>query len=179
MSQQKRAALRDQIVEGQPSIRDFIESSKGNPQVWDFTAYSFELGFEAMWDLARADHRGLLNLPLLSLWRQSIELSLKSAIVGIGGTLDKKSGHELPELFKQLVQLSSEQGLCNNDDITRSVQEMVEFTQKFDPHADRFRYPSKRDGTPYEDVNVDLDKLFQAHDIIVGYCFGTCVELGY
>lgn len=181
MSLERREALIDKISEKQPSIRNFLKDAHQGMNLlsgWEFSAFSFETGFEAMWDLARADNRGLMEMPLLSLWRQSIELNLKSAIIEIGGDLNENSGHDLIKLFKKLVELSSEQGLCNDDGHTQSVQKMIEFTQSFDRFSDRFRYPSNKHGEPYKPISIDLDKLFQAHFIIVSYCVGTCVELG-
>jgi HEPN domain-containing protein len=148
---------------------------------WVLMSYSFQRGFEAMWDLAQADHPDhspLLEMPLLSLWRQSIELTLKSCILEIGGSLDKRYGHKLQDLFEEFKTLSTNGGLNNNDDLTRNVQEMIAFTQSFDPYADRFRYPTNKQGDAYKGINIDLEKLFKAHWIIVTYCEGAVAELG-
>jgi hypothetical protein len=116
-------------------------------------------------------------MPLLSLWRQSIELTLKSCILEIDGTWDKHDGHKIDILFERFKIFSTSGGLNNDDDLTRNVQEMIAFTQSFDPYADRFRYPTNKQGDAYNDINIDLEKLFQAHWIIVTYCEGTVVEL--
>lgn len=182
MSLQKREALVGNIVDKQSSVRGFMKDLPAGSCLlagsWDFMSFSFQQGFEAMWDLARADHRGLLNMPLLSLWRQSIELTLKSCILEIGGSLDKKNGHKLQDLFEKLTKTSAKAGLNNDDDLTKNVQEMIDFAHSIDPYADRFRYPANKHGDPYEGIDIDLDKLFQAHWIIVNYCEGTVAELG-
>jgi hypothetical protein len=49
--------------------------------------------------------------------------------------------------------------------------------QSFDPFADRFRYPSTKDGKPFEGIAADLDELFQAHWIIVTWCEGAAIEV--
>lgn len=54
---------------------------------------------------------------------------------------------------------------------------MIGVVQSFDPFADRFRYPAKRDGKPYTGIAVDLDELFQAHWIITTWCEGAAMEL--
>ena len=180
MSLQHRDALVEQIVEMQPSIRGFVSNSStcliaGS---WDLASYSFQCGFEAMWDLAHADHNRPLNSPLLSLWRQSVELALKSAIRNIEGGIKEKLNHDLKKLFQKLVKISTDAGLSHDDDLTRDVEKMIEQVQSFDPFADRFRYPENKKGKSYKGIAVDLDKLFQAHWIIVTWCEGVVAELG-
>ena len=88
MSYQKREALVERVVELQPVFGKFVKDAPiGIEDSWDGVSYSFEKGFEAMWDLAVADRNGLLERPLLSLWRQSIELAIKSAILEIADDL--------------------------------------------------------------------------------------------
>jgi hypothetical protein len=181
MSLQHRNALAGQIVEMQPSIRGFVSDSSSVCLIagsWDMMSYSFQCGFEAMWDLARADNGGLLELPLLSLWRQSVELSFKSAISDIEGGIEKSPNHDLTKLFQKLAKISTDVGLSLDDDLTRDVEAMIEQVQSFDPFADRFRYPENKRGESYEGITVDLDKLFQAHWIIVTWCEGVVVEIG-
>lgn len=181
MSLQKREELVGKIVDEHLSLCGFIKDLPAGSCViagsWSLVSFGFQQGFEAFWDLAYCDNRGLLNMPLLSLWRQSIELTLKCSILEIGGRLDKKSGHKLQDLFEELTIKSTDGGLDNDDDLTKNVREMIYYTQSFDPYADRFRYPSNKNGDPYEGIEIDLDKLFQAHWIIVTYCEGTVVEL--
>ncbi len=179
MSLQKRDELVEHIIATQPSLRGFMRDLPTDISIgsWDLISYSFQRGFEAIWDLARADHSGLLLSPLLSLWRQSVELALKSAILEIAGNIENKPGHDLQKLFEQLCKISADGGLCNDDDLTRDVAAMIDLAQSFDPFADRFRYPSGKKGEPYEGLDVDLDELFQSHWIIVTWCEGTVVEL--
>lgn len=179
MSLEQREALADRIVEMQPSLRGFVRdlSTDLTAGSWDLVSYSFQRGFEAMWDLARADHSGLLDRPLLVLWRQSVELAIKSAVLELAGQLDGRPGHNLQLLFEQLLQVRAAAGCCDDDDLTRDVQAMVALVQSFDPFADRFRYPAEKGGKPYEGFHVDLDELFQAHWIIVTWCEGSVIEL--
>jgi hypothetical protein len=184
MSIQKREALVENILDRQSALGGFVKDLPQNTCImagsWDLVSFSFQRGFEAMWDLAQADHPNydsLLEMPLLSIWRQSIELTLKSCILEIGGSLDKKDNHKIKNLFEKLKTLSTNGGLNNDDDLTRNVQEMISFTQSFDPYADRFRYPTNKQGAAYQGIDIDLDKLFQVHWIIVTYCEGTVVEL--
>jgi hypothetical protein len=184
MSIQKREALVDNILDRQSSLGGFVKNLPPNSCVmagsWNLVSFSFQQGFEAMWDLAQADHpdyNSLLKMPLLSLWRQSIELTLKSCILEIDGSLDKRYAHKLQDLFEKLKTLSTSGGLNNDDDLTRNVQEMISFTQSFDPYADRFRYPTNKQGDAYQGIDIDLEKLFQAHWIIVTYCEGTVIDL--
>jgi hypothetical protein len=82
MSQERRSQLVDDIVETQPRLANFVRTRSGDliAGSWDLLSYSFQSGFELMWDHAYAQTSGVLTRPLLSLWRQSVELALKSAI---------------------------------------------------------------------------------------------------
>lgn len=179
MSLERREALAEQIVETQPSIRGFVHdlSTDLTAGSWDLVSYSFQRGFEAMWDLACADHSGLLLRPLLVLWRQSVELAIKAAVLDIAGRIDGRPGHNLELLFQQLLQVRAAAGCDDDDDLTRNAKAMVALVQSFDPFADRFRYPTEKGGKAYEGFDVDLDELFQAHWIIVTWCEGAVMEL--
>lgn len=179
MSLEHREALVDRIVQTQPALRAFVRdlSTDLTAGSWDLVSYSFERGFEAMWDLARADHSGLLERPLLALWRQSIELAIKSAILEIGGGIDGNPGHDLEALFAQLLSVRFAAGCRDDDDLARNVNAMIALAQSFDPFADRFRYPANKGGKPYVGISVDLDELFQAHWIITTWCEGAVMEL--
>lgn len=181
MSIERRTQLIEHIVEIQPQLREFIRALPAYRDMmagsWDLLAYSFERGFEAMWDQARVDHSGLLLRPLLLLWRQSVELALKAAITEIAGGIDGRPGHDLVALFDQLNATRAALGYCNDDELTLNVRETVTLVQSLDPFADRFRYPSARGGMPFEGVSADLDELFQAHWITVTYCDGAATEV--
>jgi hypothetical protein len=179
MSYQRRDALVDDIVQMQPILRAFVRdlSTDLTAGSWDLVSYSFQRGFEALWDLARADHSGLLERPLLSLWRQSVELAIKSTILELKGEIRGNPGHNLQKLFQQLFDIRAEEGCCDDDDLARNVQAMIAQVQSFDPFADRFRYPADRGGKPYVGVAVNLDELFQAHWIITTWCEGAVMEL--
>ena len=94
MSTERRDQLVDDIIEAQPKLRAFLRPMPSDLTVgsWDFVAYSFQRGFETMWDHARSDLSGLLLRPLLLLWRQSVELAIKSAISELAGGLDRNLG---------------------------------------------------------------------------------------
>ena len=179
MSYQRRDALVEEIVQLQPTLRPFVRDLSSDLMAgsWDLVSYSFERGFEALWDLARADSSGLLERPLLLLWRQSVELAIKSAILDLVGEIRGKPGHDLDKLFQQLLDIRADEGCVDDDDLARNVWSMIAQVQAFDPFADRFRYPSDRGGRPYVGVAVDLDELFQAHWIITTWCEGAVMEM--
>lgn len=179
MSYQRRDALVAEIVQLQATLRPFVRDLSNDLMAgsWDLVSYSFERGFEALWDLARADSSGLLERPLLSLWRQSVELAIKSAILDLVGEIRGKPGHDLDKLFQQLLDIRADEGRVDDDDLARNVRSMITQVQAFDPFADRFRYPADRAGRPYVGVAVDLDELFKAHWIITTWCEGAVMEM--
>ena len=179
MTHQHRDALVEQIVQIQPALRDFLRERPedllaGN---WDLMSYSFQKGFEALWDLARADVSGLLQMPVLALWGQSIELAIKSTILGIAGRIDGRHRHNLQALFEQLLDIRAAEGFDDNDELAKNVMAMIALAQSVDPAADRFRYPTARDGIAYSGMSVDLDALFQAHWIITTWCEGAALQM--
>jgi HEPN domain-containing protein len=179
LSIERRNQLVEDIVASQPRLGSFVRALPSDMIAgsWDLLSYSYQQGFEALWDHARAESSGLLQRPLLSLWRQSVELALKAAILEVGGGLDRKLGHDLQELFGQLLKDRAALGHHDDDDLARDVTAMITLVQAFDPFADRFRYPTTRAGQPFEGITVDLDELFQAHWIIVTWCEGAAIEV--
>jgi len=181
MSLEHREQLVEHIVETQPELRAFVRNlPHGHDLIsgsWDLLSYSFQRGFETLWDHARADHSGLLLQPVLLLWRQSVELALKAAITAIAGGINGNPRHDLDALFVQLLEARVALGHSDDDDLTHSVRAMISLVQSLDPFADRFRYPSTKGGKPFEGIAVDFDKLFQAHWIIVTYCEGAAIEV--
>ncbi|WP_445678473.1 hypothetical protein [Radicibacter daui] len=179
MSYQRREALVEEIVDLQPTLRPFVRdrSTDMTAGSWDFLSYSFERGFEALWDLARVDRSGLLERPLLVLWRQSVELAIKSAILNLAGEMRGNPGHNLEKLFQRLLEIRAAEDCQDDDGLAQNVRSMIAQVQSFDPLSDRFRYPADRDGRPYVGVEVDLDELFKAHWIITTWCEGAVMEL--
>ena len=181
MSLKRRDELAEQIVESQPALGAFVRDVPQLQNIiswsWDGLSYSFQRGFETLWDHAYADHSGLLLHPLLMLWRQSVELALKAAITEIAGELVGNPGHNLEALFEQLLRSRTMLGFSDDDDLTRDVRDLVALVQSVDPFADRFRYPTARSGKPFDGVDADLEELFQAHWIIVTYCEGAALEV--
>lgn len=175
MTVQYREALVNEIIETQPILRGFVRDLTTDMTAgsWDMVSYSFQRGFEAMWDLACADPSGLLNRPLLMLWRQSIELAIKSAILDIAGCIDGRPGHDLDVLFNQLLSIRAGAGYLDTDDLAENVKAMIRSAQSFDPFADRFRYPAGKSGRPDVGITIDFDELFQAHWIIITWCEGA------
>ena len=90
--------------------------------------------------------------------------------------MEGKPGHDLDALFRCLVESLAEFVLSDEDELTQRVRDMIAAVQSLDPFADRFRYPSSKDGRPFEGIHADLDELFQAHWIIVTYCEGAVME---
>ena len=186
MSILKRRAIFEQILleqemETRPSIQDFIRSGHSKRQLmlgpWESISDEFELAFIELWDLAWADNKKELDSPLLFLWRHSVELAIKSAISYLDRGLNKKLGHDIVKLFGSLVELTTNLGLCCDDDHTRNVEAMIKEFYLIDPKADRFRYPESTQGSLYNDIKLDLEKLFKSHSLILGWCDGVQVEV--
>lgn len=178
---QEREFLDRKLLELHPALTAFVKEVPCDITYgsWDLTSYSFQLGFEAMWDAARSENSGLLTRPLLHLWRQSVELALKSAIVEVSGISSPalKHGHRLPGLLVELVQLLKAEGIPVEDELSRQIKEMIDCVYSVDPAADRFRYPSDIKNTPYIGVSADLLQLYQSHQIIITWCEGIIQEL--
>lgn len=179
MSLERRDQLVNEIVDTQPRLAAFVRPLPSDliAGSWDLLSYSYERAFELMWDHARAESPGLLVRPLLSLWRQSVELALKSAISEISGEISPKLRHDLKALFAQLLKDRAALGHDDDDDLAHDVSSRIAQVQSFDPFADRFRYPTRKDGKAFEGIAVDLDALFQAHWIIVTWCEGAAIEV--
>lgn len=181
MSLERRQQLEEQIVNEQPELSAFVRNLPSEHDMmsgsWDQLAYSFQRGFEMFWDVASAYHNDLFLHPLLALWRQSVELSLKAAITSIAGDIGGKPSHNLETLFGQLLTAREELGYLDDDELTDRVKGMVALVQSFDPEADRFRYPTSRTGQAFEGIAVDFDELYKAHWIIVTYCEGAAIEV--
>lgn len=178
MSEDRRSLLVDDLIETQPQLANFVRTRPNDliAGSWDLLSYSFQQGFELMWDHAQAQSSGVLTRPLLSLWRQRVELALKSAITEISGGFSRKLGHDLESLFAELLVTRAQLGHDDEDDLAHRVMSMIGLIQSLDPFADRFRYPEGRNGQPFEGIDVDLDQLFQAHWIIVTWCEGAAIE---
>lgn len=120
MSEAQRDRLVEQLVQAQPGLREFVGHQPLDMVAgsWDLLSYSFQRGFEALWDSAKADKSGLLVRPLLMLWRQSVELSLKAALLEVSGKASPEPGHNLSKLFAQLLEIRALRGCVDNDDYT-------------------------------------------------------------
>lgn len=186
MSIERRTELLEALDSGPRYLQRIVSERasliEGN---WDLAAYAYQLGFEALWDHAIERANGedaercstLVVLPLLMLWRQSVELSIKSAIEGTTGR-QPLGGHDLTTLFARLVAARRERGDLESDDndYTAEVMGLIAEFQSLDARADRWRYPTKKGGRAHVGVTVDLNRLFQAHALITGWCDGASVE---
>lgn len=186
MSIERRMGLLEAMDGSQASLQSIVTTRAsiiaGN---WDLAAYAYQQGFEALWDHAvarttsadAARSSSLVVLPLLMIWRQSVELSIKAAI---GGTTGRKPppGHILTDLFDELLAERAARGDVgsDDDDYTDDVKRLIVEFQELDARADRWRYPTDLKGLVHEGVSVDLDRLFQAHAKITGWCDGAGIE---
>lgn len=179
MSMERRDRLVEHILETQPVLTAFVRrrSHDLGEGSWDLLSYSFQRGFETLWDSASADQSELLLRPLLVLWRQSVELAIKAAIIDIAGTILARPGHNLTKLFDQLLAARRELGYDDNDEYTEQVKGLIGEVQAVDPYADRFRYPASKDGTPFAGIDVEYDALFQAYWMITVWCEGAALEV--
>ena len=173
--------LLEQEMEARPSIQGFVKKSSSNKRrmfgPWENMSDEFELAFIELWDLAFADSKKKLDSPLLFLWRHSVELAIKSAINYLDRGLNVKLNHNIVKLFEKLIELTEKFGLCCDDDHTRNVGSMIKEFYSIDPHADRFRYPESKRGLPHDCVELNLEKLFKSHMLILGWCGGIQVEV--
>ncbi len=182
MSQERRFALIEALIDENPHLEKIVsnESSSLIAGNWDLVAYSYQQSFEALWDLACTQQSGLITMPLMMLWRQSVELTIKAAIQEtIRGT--PPGSHDLTSLFDKLVEARRSIAWLepDDDDQMQMVRRTIIEFQNLDKQADRFRYPSKRDGSPYGGISVDLDRLHQAHWLITNWCDVASVEAEY
>ena len=138
-------------------------------------SYEFKEAFEELWGIARLGRT--MDNPLLFLWRHSVELSIKSALSYVARGLPKKLDHNIVNLFDELVKATEEAGLSCDDNLTREVADLIKEFASFDPYADRYRYPTSRDGEPRDGLAIDLEKLFKAHSLIFCWCHGVHVEI--
>lgn len=180
MSIERRMALLEALDIEQPHLHRIVQPRDsiiaGN---WDMAAFAYQQGFEALWDHAIARASGaeaaqssaLVVHPLLMLWRQSVELSIKAAIEGTTGR-QPPDGHNLAKLFATLLEVRGKRDdlESDDDDVTAQVIRLIAEFQALDVRADRWRYPTDRKGKPHGGDSVDLDQLFQAHARITGWC---------
>ena len=178
--------MRGALETAQPRLQGIVKPRDsiiaGN---WDLAAYAYQQGFEALWDHAilrasgveATNSAALVLHPLLMLWRQSVELSIKAAIEGTTGR-QPPEGHDLAKLFDSLLAARQERGDLerDDDDLTAQVTRLIAEFQALDVRADRWRYPTDRKGRPHGGDSVDLDRLYQAHEQITGWCDFASVE---
>jgi len=174
----RREALIQEIESGSPTPKPLLRSTTNDmsSSSWDMLAYSYERAFEALWDQTLLDTSGLLLRPLLLLWRHSIELSLKAAVIETSGHDAAVTGHHLEARFDQLLASRSQIGFSNADELIAKTRKMLAEIDDFDRGGSRFRYPRDTSGVWFEGVDADLDDLFRAHWIITLVCDGAAIE---
>lgn len=179
MSEERRDQLVDALYAEQPKLKRIVTDLPTSIMSgsWDMIAYSYHQGFEALWDHAIRETSGFAELPLLMVGRQSMELSIKAAIRETTRAEPPKH-HRLTDLFDLLLKARREIGglETDDDDLTPRVRSAIVDFEKVDRAADRFRYPISSQGDVYEGFTVDLERLFQAHELITSWCSAASNE---
>ena len=160
--------------------RKFVSSAGADVQSdrsWDFFAYSYGQAFESLWDAAYKRPSEVLNYPLLSICRQSIELSLKSAIDMVLQS-DPPNGHKLKNLWsKLLAALSDKDGMVIDAWYRNYPESLIEVLDAHDQKGDRFRYPTDRNHVSYASTEASLKEMYRAHLLITSFCDSVCEEI--
>lgn len=180
MTLERRNDLIDAVIAERPSGRGVIFEKQtltgGN---WDLVAHSYQQAFDVLWDHATAQGKGnsLIVGPLMMIWRQSVELTIKAAIQETTRA-EPPGTHELVRLFDALLKARRDVGALEDDDTpyTAKVRAAVVEFQNFDQQADRYRYPTGKHGEVYPGFAVHLDRLHQAHWLITNWCDAASVE---
>lgn len=96
MSEPNRDVLVKQIVLSQhslaPPVRDLSSDLTAGSR--DLVPFRSQRWFEALWDAARKDISSLHERPLFALWRQSVELAIKAAIIELASAICGQSGSQ-------------------------------------------------------------------------------------
>ncbi len=96
-------------------------------------------------------HQDLLVFPIIFLYRQYLELSLKIIIQSCSKCLELEDNypksHNLKTLWMQCKSLLEQIEPIPKNDIYAIESVIVEFTQ-VDPSSQGFRYPTAKDGSP-------------------------------
>lgn len=180
MSRELRDQLIDALIAERPHMRKIVNDRQTMFEGdWDQVAHSYQCSFEVLWDhaLAQGGQSSIYVGPLMMLWRQSVELTIKAAIRETIRA-EPPGHHELTRLFDALLAARRGVGCLEDDDdaYTARVRDTVVEFQKVDDRADRFRYPTGKDGKPYAGFAVDIKRLFQAHWLITNWCDAASVE---
>lgn len=180
MSRELRDKLIDALIAERPDKRKIVNDRQTMFEGdWDQVAYSYQCSFEVLWDhaMAQGGQSSIFVGPLMMLWRQSVELTIKAAIRETTRS-EPPNHHELTRLFDTLLAARKVVGCLEEDDnaYTDRVRDTVVEFQKVDERADRFRYPTGRDGTAYPGFAVDIKRLLQAHWLITNWCDAASLE---
>lgn len=141
------------------------------------TVYSHAVDVMAERVVSGQSYDKKLIIPLLYLVRQSIELSLKTAIshIGVYNNLDTVlNGHNLVVLFDRVQSLYlNATGYPTSEEWTAFCRKLIDHFAEFDPRGDRFRYPSNVTGDAFTEADVDLEGLLKAHLHITAWAMAS------
>ena len=135
---------------------------------WTVYAKGYRLSADYLVDLALSESskRDFLIYPILFLYRQFLELSLKEIITYAEELTDegkskRRDHHRLDGLWTQVEQLMTavSDGSLHNE--VTVIGNAVQQFASIDPTSQLFRYPEKKDGTPvaYPMARITLPTL--------------------
>ena len=180
MSLERRDKLIDDLIADRPQlgriVTDQATMMQGN---WDLVAFSYQQAFDVLWDhtASQSVSFSLLVGPLMMLWHQSVEVTIKAAITETRRAMPP-THHRLTDLFDDLKIARAEVGGLEDDETSytdRVRATVVEF-QKVTASADRYRYPISTRGAPYPGLAVNIERLYQAHWLITNWCEAAALE---
>jgi len=105
-------------------------------------------------------------IPVISLYRQSLELRLKELATEYGGVpVSEVITHSLSTVWRHVRPLlEAHFGASEYDDI---IENRVKEWDDLDPGSYAFRYPVKKSGEPFRSTNENVD-LLQLREIMAG-----------
>lgn len=146
-------------------------------------AYSYRRAAEVLFEniRGRAAEADSLVYPFVFLWRQHLELMMKTLIAAAGHLLDRHIPaplhHRLVELWQTLKPLLQEIE-PNNDRDLLAAEKTIEKFDSIDPRSMAFRYPRDTHGKP--SLPPDLERInlanLQRVCIGVGNLFSGCYD---
>jgi hypothetical protein len=161
-------------------IKKFIHRDGREPnyeKTWEYFCGVYHEAFDVLARKALEDwpKRSGLSTPLFYLARHSIELSLKDTILEYASTdavPAKIDGHGLMQLWNQLLGYLERWGVPGTDEWGVYCTKLLNHIHEADPDGERFRYPTAKDGKPFELTRVELDGLIRAQWHLTIYCDG-------
>lgn len=135
---------------------------------WGLFAYSFKKSADTIYEKFKKERSDVYWFPALFLYRQWIELALKSLwneIQSLDGSLgDVPRIHNLSEIWKRIRAWFDARGIiAPDDDHTPSAERVFSELDAIDPDSTAFRYPPTK--LPHPDIiNIRLDEFEKALD---------------